>query len=204
MADEVLQGEGTEGQEAQTVTIEQFEAVTAQLEETNKMFEDLKRSQSGSDAAVTKLQKLLEQKDKEIENEKKTLEQRTADEIAEIRAELQQEKAAKMYEHNKGVATQMLIDADLRIPRTLSRLIGKDEEETMANIQAYIEDRQDDNAKAKDKEAKKYGRKVVDTTQKTVEKMSYEDMANLSDEQFNAIPKDVVIKAMNAALGAKQ
>lgn len=204
MADEVLQGEGTEGQEAQTVTIEQFEAVTAQLEETNKMFEDLKRSQSGSDAAVTKLQKLLEQKDKEIENEKKTLEQRTADEIAEIRAELQQEKAAKMYEHNKGLATQMLIDADLRIPRTLSRLIGKDEEETMANIQAYIEDRQDDNAKAKDKEAKKYGRKVVDTTQKTVEKMSYEDMANLSDEQFNAIPKDVVIKAMNAALGAKQ
>lgn len=205
MSDQIIdnQGENTGDQGTEAVTLEQFDALNKQLEESKKMFEDLKKAQSGSDKTVTQLQKLLEQKEKESQNERKTLEQRTADELAEMKAELAKERAEKIFVNNKSMATQMLIDADLRVPRTLDRLIGKDEEETKANIQAYIEDRQDDNASQKDKEAKRYGRKITDTTQKSIEKMSYEDMVNLSDEQFKAIPIDVVNKAMDAALRSK-
>jgi len=195
------QDKGTEGQEdKQTVTAEQFAELQLKNEETLKLVESLKKSQSGSDATVTKLQKLLEQKDKERENEKKTADQINADKLQEITNRLNDAETAKMYALNKGLATQMLIDADLRVPRTLDRLIGKDEEETKAIITAYIEDRQDDHATEKDLEAKKYGRQIVDTTQKSIEKMSYADMANLPQAKFDAIPKDIVVKAMNAAL----
>jgi len=188
------------GAQAETVTLEQFNELTAQLEESKKMFEDIKKAQSGSDKTVTELRKQLEQKEKDSINEKKTLEQRTADEVAEMKKAFASERAEKIRAINESMARQMLVDADLRVPRTLSRLVGKDEEETRDNIQAYIEDRQDDNASNKDKEAKRYGRKITDTTGKSMEAMSYEDMAALSQEKFNAIPRDVVNKAMNAAL----
>lgn len=193
--EKVSQGENTEEQEAQTVTIEQFE-------EMNKKYEDLIKIQSGSDKAVTELQKLLKQKEVEIENEKKTAEQKLTDKMNEINERLDKSEKEKAYAVNKSLATQMLIDADLKVPRTLDRLIGANEDETVKFIKAYIEDRADDHASEKDKEAKKYGRKIVDTTQKSIEKMSYEDMVKLSDEKFNAIPQDLVNKAMNAALGA--
>jgi len=89
-------------------------------EETLKLVESLKKSQSGSDATVTKLQKLLEQKDKERENEKKTADQINADKLQEITNRLNDAETAKMYALNKGLATQMLIDADLRVPEPLT------------------------------------------------------------------------------------
>ena len=201
MADKDNQDKSTEDQdkkdEVQTVPIEQFE-------ELEKKFESLMKAQSGSDNKVTDLLKQMKQNALDRENEKKTADQINSDEIAELKKAIEQERIDKIYAVNKGLASQTLIDADLKVPRTIDRLIGKTEEETLKYVKLYIEDRQEDHATAKDIEAKKYGRKVVDTTQKSVEKMSYEDMAKLSDEKFNAIPKELVNKAMDAALGAKK
>ena len=201
MADKDNQDKSTDDQdkkeEVRTVPIEQFE-------ELEKKFESLMKAQSGSDTKVTDLLRQMKQNALDRENEKKTADQINSDEIAELKKAIEQERIDKIYAVNKGLASQMLIDSDLKVPRTIDRLIGKNEEETLKYVKMYIEDRQEDHATAKDIEAKKYGRKVVDTTQKSVEKMSYEDMAKLSDEKFNAIPKELVDKAMDAALGAKK
>jgi len=195
MPEEIIVDNAETVVEQNTITKEDAEqmvqdAVNSAIKETSEKLNSTFQS---------KFAEIKKEKD-EIANSKKTESQKLADEVAEMKDAFAKERAEKIHAINESMARQMLVDADLRVPRTLSRLVGKDAEETKANIQAYIEDRQDDNASAKDKEAKKYGRKIVDTTQKTVEKMSYEDMAKLPDEQFNAIPKDVVTKAMNEAL----
>ena len=195
MSEEIIVDDAETVVEQNTITREDAEqmvqdAVNSAIKETSDKLNSTFQS---------KFAEIKKEKD-EIVNSKKTESQKLADEVAEMKEAFASERTEKIHAINESMARQMLIDADLRVPRTLSRLVGKDKEETISNIQSYIEDRQDDNASAKDKEAKKYGRKIVDTTQKTVEKMSYEDMANLPDEQFNAIPKDVVIKAMNLAL----
>jgi hypothetical protein len=204
MSDEIIDNQdvstGDQTEENQTVTAEQFGALQKQLEESQKMFEDLKKAQSGSDKTVTELQKLLKQKEQERANEKLTIEERNAKELAELRAAIEQERSEKLYIANESLAKQMLIDADIKVPRTISRLIGKTEEETLKYVEDYIADWQDREAEKKDIYAKKGGRKVVDTTLKSMDAMSYEDMANLPQEKFDAIPKDVVNKAMNAAL----
>ena len=207
MPDEVIDNQGVntgdQTTENQTVTAEQFAALQKQYEASQKMFEDLKKAQSGSDKTVTELQKLLAQKEKERENEKLTNEEKNAKAIAELQAAIEQERSEKLYAVNKSLATQMLIDADLKVPRLLDRLIGKTEEETLKFVNDYIEDRQDDIATEKDIYAKNNGRKVVDTTLKSMDAMSYEDMVNLPQDKFDAIPKDVVTKAMNTALRRK-
>ena len=150
------------------------------------------------------MQKLFKTRESEREDEKKTNEQKNADAITELKAAIEQERTEKAYAVNKSLATQMLIDADLPVPKGIDRLVGKTEEETLKYVKDYIEDREAEHATAKDKEAKKYGRKVVDTTQKSVEKMSYEDMVQLPDEKFKAIPQELVNKAMDAALEKKR
>lgn len=192
--EETTQEQTTE--ENQTVTIEQFDTVMAANAELTKSIESLKKLQSGSDSKVTELQNLLKLKDEDS----KTDAQKKEDRLRAVESELADSKAKTAYAENKGLATQMLIDADLKVPRSLDRLIGKNEEETIKFINDYIEDREDEHAADKDKEAKRNGRIVVDTTQKSQEKMSYEDMQALSDEQFNAIPTELVNKAMETAL----
>jgi len=182
----------------QTVTIEQFEEMQSMNSKLMETVEGLKKSQSGSDSKVTELQNQLKRKD----DNSKSDEQKNTDAIAELKNEILKERTEKLHERYKGIVTQLLIDADLSVPRGIDRLIGTTEEETLNFVKDYIDDRNDEHAKAKDREAKKNGRRVVDTTQKSQEKMSYEDMQGLSDEQFNAIPKELVNKAMDAALGA--
>jgi len=184
-------------------TAEQENIITR--EEAEKMVQDAVKA--AIEETSGKLNSTFQSKFAEIKKEKDDLvkskmteEEKLQERLIALENRANEAERKESLANNRSLATQMLIDADLRVPRTLDRLIGKDEEETKAIIQAYIEDRQDDNASVKDQEAKKYGRKVVDTTQKTVEKMSYEDMVKLSDEQFNAIPKDLVIKAMDLAL----
>jgi hypothetical protein len=193
------QDNSTEGQ-TETVTAEQFGALQKQLETLMAENEKTKKAQSGSDKANTELKKLLDQKEKERANEKLTNEQKNAQAIAEMKTELEQERSEKLKVVNTSLAKQMIIDADLKVPRGINRLVGKTEEETIKFVEDYIADRQDEDATKKDIYAKKNGRKVVDTTLKSMDAMSYEDMAALSQEKFDAIPKDVVNKAMNAAL----
>ena len=185
--------------ENQTVTIKQFEELKTENAEVKKTLEDLKKTQSGSDRTNTELRNLLKLKD----NEKKTNEQKNTDALAELAARLNKSDAATEHAENKNLATQMLNDAGLPIPRTFDRLIGKNEEETIKFVQDHIEDNKDADADAKDKTAKKFSRVVDVTKQKSIDKMSYQDMVKLSKEQFDKLPPEAVTKAMNAALGEK-
>ncbi len=185
--------------ENQTVTIKQFEELKTENAEVKKTLEDLKKTQSGSDRTNTELRNLLKLKD----NEKKTNEQKNTDALAELAARLNKSDAATEHAENKNLATQMLNDAGLPIPRTFDRLIGKNEEETIKFVQNHIEDNKDADAQAKDKTAKKFSRVIDESNKKNIDKMNYQDMVKLSKEQFDKLPPELVTKAMNAALGEK-
>ncbi len=195
------QGGDTEDLEKkdQTVTIKQFEELKTESAEVKKTLEDLKKTQSGSDRTNTELRNLLKLKD----NEKKTIEQKNTDALAELAARLNKSDAATEHAENKNLATQMLNDAGLPIPRTFDRLIGKNEEETIKFVQDHIEDNKDADAQAKDKTAKKFSRVVDVTDLKSIEKMNYKQMQALPMGKFKEIPEELVAKALKAELGEK-
>lgn len=181
MPDEIIdiQDESTEDQEVQAVTLEQFEALKTRLAESKKMFDDLKKAQSGADSKVTKLQKLLELK----EEEGKTEEQKFADRVKSIEDELQATKAEKQAAVLKGLAIQLLSDNKVSAPKYLDRLIGKDKEETNALIMDYIEERLALKLSVADEFAKTNGR----TVQRTKGKGDFKTIEEYSDEEIDAM-----------------
>lgn len=181
MADEIIDSldESTEDQEVQAVTLEQFEALNTQLAESKKMFDDLKKAQSGADSKVTELQKLLKLKDEEG----KTEEQKFADRVKSIEDELQATKAEKQAAVLKGLAIQLLSDNKVSAPKYLDRLIGKDKEETNALIMDYIEERLALKLSVADEFAKTNGR----TVQRTKGKGDFKTIEEYSDEEIDAM-----------------
>lgn len=205
MATEVIdnQEETTEDQKGeipQTVTIEQFEELT-------KKYESLMKTQSGSDAKVTDLLRQQKQEALDRANEKKTLEQKNADELAALNERLNKSEAAEAYASNVILVRQKLTDAGLPVPRGINTLVGKTEEETLKYVEDYIADRQDEEANKNSKIAKKFSRVIDDTNKKSQEKMSWEDMNKLSRADYEELERnspELVRKTMEAAIGAKK
>jgi hypothetical protein len=181
MAEEIVdsQDESTEDQEVKTVTIEQFEELNAQLAESKKMFDDLKKAQSGADSKVTELQKLLKQKEEEGKSE----EEKYADRLKSIEDELQATKAEKQNAILKGLAIQLLGEQNLKAPKYLDRLIGKDAEETEVLITDYIEEKLADKLIIADEFARNNGRKV----QKNKGKDDFKTIEDYSDAEIEAM-----------------
>ena len=185
------QGEGTGddgGDDNQTVTREQFDELNAQLEASNKMFEELKKAQSGSDSKVTELQNLLKQTKEKAEEAGKTEKQKFADRMTAIETELADEKSAKQKAILKGLAIQLLSDKKISAPKYLNRLIGKDAEETEANIMDYIEERLALELSVADEFAKNNGRRVQKTSgkgdMKTLDDFTDDEIKSMSDAEF--------------------
>ena len=166
-------------EEVQTVTIEQFEEMNTQLAESKKMFDDLKKAQSGSDNKVTELQKLLKQK----EEDGKTEEQKFADRVKLIEDELESTKVEKQAAVLKGLAIQLLSEKKIKAPKYLDRLIGKDAEETEALIMGYIEERLALELSVADDFAKNNGR----TVQKNKGKGDFKTLDDYSDAEIEAM-----------------
>jgi hypothetical protein len=185
----VTEGEGTEEQEVQAVTMEQFEELNAQLAESKKMFDDLKKAQSGADSKVTELQKLLKQK----EEDGKTEEQKFADRVKSIEDELQATKAEKQAAVLKGLAIQMLSENKVSAPKYLDRLIGKDSEETEALIMDYIEERLALKLSVADEFAKNNGR----TVQRNKGKGDFKTLDDYSDAEIEAMSNSEFEKIQN-------
>lgn len=198
VTEEVTTQEQTE--EKQTVTIEQFEELT-------KKYESLMKTQSGSDAKVTDLLRQQKQEALDRANEKKTLEQKNADELAALNERLNKSEAAEAYASNVILVRQKLTDAGLPVPRGINTLVGKTEEETLKYVEDYIADRQDEEANKNSKIAKKFSRVIDDTNKKSQEKMSWEDMNKLSRADYEELERnspELVRKTMEAAIGAKK
>ena len=189
MTDEVIVEETTQEQEEnQTVTREQFDELNSQLEASNKMFEELKKAQSGSDRTVTELQNLLKQTKEKAEEAGKTEKQKFADRMTAIETELAGEKAEKQKAILKGLAIQLLSDKKISAPKYLNRLIGKDAEETEANIMDYIEERLALELSVADEFAKNNGRRVQKTSgkgdMKTLDDFTDDEIKSMSDAEF--------------------
>ena len=175
--------------DVQTVTVEQFEELNTQLAESKKLFDDLKKAQSGSDNKVTELQKLLKQK----EEDGKTEEQKFADRVKSIEDELNATKAEKQAAVLKGLAIQLLSDKKVSPPKYLDRLIGKDAEETETLIMGYIEERLALELSVADEFAKNNGR----TIQKNKGKGDFKTIDEYSDAEIEAMSNSEFEKIQN-------
>lgn len=190
-----IQGESTEVQKVQTVTIEQFEEMKAQNEEAKQLLAELKKAQSGSDAMVTRLQKEKAQTEKEKAEENMSAKQL----MEEIRKENKQNKllAQAMKEYT-------IAGAELPDDEVILDMIRVDSDDPLRVVRAMIEREkriaENGYADRKDKEAKSKGRKIEAPNMTTVEGMNYADMQALPLEEFNKLPPGLVIKAMEAAL----
>lgn len=192
MSDVVIDNQGGDTDDLkkddQTVTIEQFEVMSAQLEESKKLFEDLKKAQSGSDSKVTELQNLLKQRESEAKEASKTEKEKFADRVKAIENELESTKTEKQAAILKGLAIRLLSDKEIKAPKYLDRLIGKDAEETEANITEFIEEQLERDLLAADKFVKGAGRTVQKTHNKDgmklLEEYSGEEIKAMSDDEF--------------------
>jgi len=191
MAEEtvVTEGENTEGQDLQTVTMEQFEEMNTQLAASKKMFDDLKKAQSGSDNKVTELQKLLKQK----EEDGKTEEQKYADRLTELENKNTATEAREQAAVLKGLAIQLLSENKTKAPKYLDRLIGKDAEETEALIMDYIEEDLARKLEAADEFAKNNGR----TVQRNKGKGEMKTLDDYSDAEIDAMSSSEFEKIQN-------
>lgn len=194
--DTATQGESTEEQtqqEAQTVSAEQFAELQKQLEETRK-------AQSGSDRRVQELTQMLEQREQKAEEEKKSLEEKNAERMAQLEEKFQNSEREKQMAFQRSIAMEMLGEVGLKSPQYLDRLIGDDEAQTRELIQSYIDDKQAAKFEGKEEVAKKHGRTVTKTDPSGYGGMSYQEMQKLPDSEFNKIPSEVVEKAMESEL----
>lgn len=180
----------TTEEKAQTVTIEQFEELKAQLEAT-------KSAQSGSDKTVKQLQDLLKQKEAEKEAAVRTESER----IEAIEKELRNSKEREEKAVQEKIALGLLANEGLKAPGFLSKLIGKDDAETQANIAEYIEDHKTAGLQKADEIAKKSGRKIVDVNPGKYDGLTYAEMSALPNEEFDKIPQAIVDKVTTAAFG---
>jgi hypothetical protein len=197
MADEGegSQGKSTEGEGegTQTVTIEQFEELKKQLEDT-------KSAQSGSDAKVTELTKVLKEKEaaeeaakKAAEEGKKSMQQKNAEELAAIREDLAKERAEKQRAVQRSKAIQRLSDKGIKAPKYLDRLIGQEEEETNTLIDDYIEEYEAINHSVAEEFAKANGR----TVQKTNGKGDFKTIGEYTDAEIDAMSDEEYTKIVN-------
>ena len=190
MAEDVNLEETTEEQEeVQTVTMEQFEELNTQLAASKKMFDDLKKAQSGSDNKVTELQKLLRQKEEDGKSE----EQKFADRVKTIEDELKTAKDEKQAAVLKGLAIQLLSEKKIKAPKYLDRLIGKDAEETEELIMGYIEERLALELSVADEFAKSNGR----TVQRNKGKGDFKTIDEYSDAEIEAMSSSEFEKIQN-------
>ena len=166
-------------EQVRTVTIEQFEELRKQLEETRK-------AQSGSDRTVTELRKALELKEKEAENASKTQEEKFAERLQQIEDELNSTKAEKQRAILKNHAMQLLTENGVKSPKYLDRLIGKDAEETEELIMAYVEDQLETKLSAADEIAKRGGRKIEKgkSDMRMLSDYTDEELASMSDDEL--------------------
>jgi len=185
----VTEGESTEEQEVKTVTLEQFAEVQKQNEEIQKLFDDLKKAQSGSDKAVTLLQQQLKQKEEEGKSE----EQKFADRVTELENKNTATEAREQAAVLKGLAIQLLSEKKVSAPKYLDRLIGKDAEETETLIMAYIEERLALELSVADEFAKNNGR----TVQKNKGKGDFKTIDEYSDAEIEAMSNSEFEKIQN-------
>lgn len=160
MSDEVKTvDESTQEEETveQTVTREQFEELQRQLEETRK-------AQSGSDRTVKELQDRLKQKEQEVEETKKTSQEKLQEEISKIKADLEAEREAKHRAELRGYANELLSEAGMKT-KLIDRFIGQDLEETEANIKLFIDEEKERRAKDFSEYARKNGRTIQDSNE---------------------------------------
>jgi len=185
--------EGTEEQkeEKQTVTAEQFAELQKQLEETRK-------AQSGSDRRVKELTDLLKEKEQKANDAEKSAEQKFAERIAALEQKAQQSDKAAHMAQQKAVAIGLLGDAGLKAPKFLDRLIGENAEETQTLINDYIETLNGQKLSAAEEFAKKNGRTVTDPDKGGYGGMSYQQLVQLPEAEFNAIPPEIIDKAIEA------
>ena len=193
MADIAIQDVETEVQKEETITMEQFEQLTKQLQET-------KSAQSGSDRRVQELQKLLDDREKSAAEDKKTADEKAAERMAAIEKELSDAKREKQLAMQRSVAMELLSEVGLKAPKYLDRLIGEDAETTQELIKSYIEDKQAAVLQGKDEVAKKHGRVVTRTDPTGYGGMTYKEMSALSAGDFAKIPSEVVDQAMESEL----
>jgi hypothetical protein len=172
----------------EAVTMEQFEELKNSYAELAKQNEAIllqngavKKAQSGSDKTVTDLRKQL----KEQEDAGKTEVQLLAE-----RLEAQEKKTAiseqkEIFANQKALALQILgIKGEgVGVPKRLDQWLGKDDEETEANIMEYIEEELAKQLKFKDEFAKNNGR----TVQRNKGKGDFKTLEDYSDAEIEAM-----------------
>ena len=181
MSDAIVEEKTQEPKE--TVTIEQFQKLQKQLEDTVK-------AQSGSDKRVTELTRLLAEKEKEVSEKEKTAEQKFAERIEALERENQEAKRATAREQQRSRAISMLSEKGLKAPKFLDRLIGETADETQEFIADYIETLDFTKQQTNEEFAKKHGRKVVDTKAPddgSVYDYTDEQIARMSDAEFERV-----------------
>ena len=180
MSEETAIVEETTQEQKETVTIEQFQKLQKQLEDTIK-------AQSGSDKRVSELNRLLAEKEKEVSEKEKTVEQKFAERLAALEKENVEAKRMTIREQQKSKAISMLSEKGLKAPKFLERLIGETEEETQTFIADYIETLDLTKQQTNEEFAKKHGRRVVDTKAPdggTVADYTDEQIKRMSDSEF--------------------
>lgn len=187
------QAERTEEQkeEKQTVTAEQFAELQKQLEETRK-------AQSGSDRRVKELTDMLKQKEQEASEAEKTAEQKFAERIAALEAKAKESDRAAQRAQQRSVAIGLLSQEGLKAPGFLDRLIGENEEETQTLIKDYIDTLKGQKLSAAEEFARQNGRTVTDPDKGGYGGMSYKQLVQLPEAEFNKIPQEIIDKAVEA------
>ena len=183
MATEVNVEEKTQEQaeEKQAVTIEQLEALQTQLEATRK-------AQSGSDRTVKELQDLLKQRETEAEESQKSEKQKFDDRLKQLEDAKNEAEQSALAEKQRNLAMQLLNAQGIKAPTFLTRLIGKDDDETTANIEEYIKEKLDDKLAIADSFAKDHGVKIQkgngDQSMKALGDMTDAEIDAMSDAEF--------------------
>lgn len=186
MADE----EATEAVETQ----EQPEQGTVSRDE----YESIKKAQAGSDkkvreltAQVEELKGVLKQKEQESQEAEQTWQQKLDERIVEMEKQMESERKEKNRAVLRAKAQQMLSESGVKVPSFLDRFIADSEEDTVAAVQEYIEDKKTTKTEAADEFAKQHGRKPAPSKREgnanTIDDYTDEQVDAMTDEEFEAV-----------------
>lgn len=186
MADE----EATEAVETQ----EQPEQGTVSRDE----YESIKKAQAGSDkkvreltAQVEELKGVLKQKEQESQEAEQTWQQKLDERIVEMEKQMESERKEKNRAVLRAKAQQMLSESGVKVPSFLDRFIADSEEDTVAAVQEYIEDKKTTKTEAADEFAKRHGRKPAPSKREgnanTIDDYTDEQVDAMTDEEFEAV-----------------
>ena len=185
----VNQDEGTE-----ELTPEQFQAkfteIQKQMAEKDRLLEEIKKAQSGSDKRVTELTEALKQKEADADNAKKSAEEQFAERVANLEKENAEAKRKALEAEQRSLAISLLNDKGLKPPTFLQRLVGANDEETEKAITDYIEAIEQTKKSVAEEFAKKHGRTIVDGGKPragTLDDYSDEELKRLTDEEFQKV-----------------